>query len=83
MTQPPVLDGPPRWDESKQKWLSAYLSLRGSHDFRDLVCLDLLTNPHALSWWARDGNSLINASVSYRGQLVVVAVPKGSQWSLT
>lgn len=26
-----------RWDEGRQKWLSAYFVLRGSHDLRDLV----------------------------------------------
>lgn len=43
-----------RWDEGRQKWLSAYFVLRGSHDLRDLVCVDAATNGHAFAWWGSD-----------------------------
>ncbi len=68
-----------RWDEGRQKWLSAYFVLRGSHDLRDLVCVDAATNGHAFAWWGGDGRMLVNRSEPYAGALVVVAVPKGSQ----
>ena len=36
LTAPPVHDGPPRWNEGSQKWVSGYFVLRGSGDIRNL-----------------------------------------------
>jgi hypothetical protein len=72
-----------RWKESAQKWVAGYFVLRGQRDWRDLVCVDAATNGAAFAWWGRDGNMVVNGSISYRGALMVVGAPKGSQWSLT
>jgi hypothetical protein len=50
--------------------------LRGSRDLRDLVCVDVATNGHAFQWWVSDGNMVVNRSIAYRGDLIVVWVPK-------
>ena len=83
MTQAPVLDGDPRWDEGRRVWRSHYLVLRGQYDIRDLVSFDPMSTPGALCGGAPRGEVLINASIGYRGGLQIICVPRGSTWSLT
>ena len=72
---PPIYETP-RWNEGSRKWVAGYLELRGSNDHRDLICFDV-ANP------VINGNLAANHSLGYRGDLIVVAVPKASQWRLT
>jgi hypothetical protein len=82
MTTPPIHETP-RWNEGEQKWVAGYFVLRGRHDYRDLICFEPASNGHAMTWWGADGSMVINGSIGYRGDLIVVAVPRGSQWSIT
>ena len=56
--------------------------LRGSYALRDTVCVNPSTGG-AFSWWGDVGQMIINGSIGFRGQLIVVAVPRGSIWALT
>jgi hypothetical protein len=73
--------GPP--GEGRRRRGGAYLSLRGSRDVRDFVCALPQSNSGAFSWSGRVGSLFINRSEPYRGDLIVVAVPNGSQWQIT
>ena len=79
-TTAPVNDGPPRWSESQLKWLSGYFCLRSSGDVRDLICT---RDASTFFWVGPEMHLVINSSISYRGALEVVCVPRGSTWSLT
>jgi hypothetical protein len=79
MTQSGGFDGSPRFDEGKLIWVSGYFVLRGSLDIRDLICL----SPQSGGGGGPDGVMVANHSLGYRGELLVVAVPRGSTWSLT
>jgi hypothetical protein len=59
--------------------LSGYFVLRGNLDIRDLICL----SPQSGDGGGPDGVMVANHSLGYRGELLVVAVPRGSTWSLT
>jgi hypothetical protein len=74
MTQSGGFDGSPRFDEGKQIWISGYFVLRGSLDLRDLICVSPQSGG-AAAYWGGDGNMVVNGSIGYRGDLVVVAVP--------
>jgi hypothetical protein len=50
---------------------------------RDVYCLGPAVNGGAFSWAAATGQALVNGSLSYSDQLIVVAVSLGSVWSLT
>jgi hypothetical protein len=81
MTQGPAHETP-SLDEGKQKFTSGYFVLRGSRDWRDLVCVSpVCCGGHAE--WGLTGNMVVSGGIRYSGDLVVVAVPRGSQWSLT
>ncbi len=82
MTTPPVYEQP-SFDEGKQKFTAGYFVLRGSGDYRDAICIQPTTNAGWAQWWGDEARSLVNSSIAYRGQLTVVAVPRGSQWTLT
>ena len=79
MTQSGGFDGSPRFDEGKLIWVSGYFVLRGSLDIRDLICL----SPQSGGGGGPDGVMVANHGLGYRGDLLVVAVPRGSTWSLT
>ena len=76
MTTPPVDDGRPRWDEGKRIWVSGYFVVRGSLDIRDLVCVSPRSG--GVVW----GTVLQGGNLGYRGDLIAVAIPKGSEWLL-
>jgi hypothetical protein len=70
------------FDEGKQKFSSGYFVLRGSRDWRDLVCVSPVCGGYD-EWLGLTGNMVVSGGIRYSGDLVVVAVPGGSQWSLT
>ena len=74
----------PQWDPGRLCWKAGRFVLRGSRDFKDLVCIDTASG----AGWAghasdRFSNVLTNASIGYAGDLRVVCVQKGSVWTLT
>ena len=79
---PPVYEIPDG-DVSRQVWKNAYLTLKGSGDFQPIYC----NNPHQngqTPMWVGDTMILVsNKSLRYRGDLVVVSVPRGSVHTLT
>jgi hypothetical protein len=83
MTQGPS-DGrvPPDGNDGNGAWRSGYIQIRGSLDHRDLVCLSPASGAVS-SWNGPRGDVVLNRSLPYLGDLVIVAVPRGSQWSLT
>jgi hypothetical protein len=82
MVQGPVNETP-SFDEGKQKVTSGYFVLRGSRDWRDLVCVSPVSGGGYSERWGLTGNIVVSGGIRYSGDLVVVAVPRGSQWSLT
>jgi hypothetical protein len=91
MTTPPPVYETPSFDEGRQVWTAGYFVLRGSNDVRDIVSISPQTNGGAFCQTQHNpparsppnGSMLINASIGYRGDLIVVAVPKASVWNLT
>ena len=80
MSTPPVFETP-YWDAGAQNWVSGCFTLRGTGDCHDAVSISPQTNGGA---FCQPGAVMIHGgSVAYSGALVVVAVPKGSSWSLT
>lgn len=65
--------------QPNQIWTTGYFVLRGSLDVRDVFCASTQSSglPSNPKLW------LINSSIRYRGDLVVVAIPRGSEWSVT
>jgi hypothetical protein len=57
--------------------------LRGSNDYRDTVCINPASSGGFAQWKGPNANMVVNGSISYRGDLIVVAVSKGSSWSMT
>ena len=82
MTTPPPYETP-EWDEGRRVWKHGYFVLRGQHDLRDLICVQPAVCGHAFSWVGTVANILVDGNLPYRGGLIVVAVPKNSQWTLT
>jgi hypothetical protein len=82
-----MIQGPmnetPSFDEGKQKLTSGYFVLRGSRDWRDLVCVSPVNGGGYSEWWGLTGNMVVSGGIRYSGDLAVVAVPRASQWSLT
>ena len=80
-TQAPTRYEIPDWDPGRQCWKTARFVLRGSGDFRDLCCIDAQSD----GGWGGSGTGFVlgHASISYRGELEVRCVPKGSQWKVT
>lgn len=83
MTTPPARLEIPSWDPGRQRWVSAYLVLRGQHDIRDLVCCNPSIDAGSFQWWGSEGRLLTNSSLFYRGTLVIVCVPRGSVWAVS
>ena len=65
--------------EAKQQFTNGRLVLRGSRDFRNLMCIDTQSGGGANRGAE---NVLTSASIGYRGELMVVCVPKGSVWEI-
>jgi hypothetical protein len=74
---------PPAFSEAKQQWTNGRLVLRGSRDYRNLMCIDTQSDGYWASQYGNTASVLNNASVSYPGELTVVCVPKGSVWEIT
>jgi hypothetical protein len=83
MTAPPPVYETPSFDEGKQIWTAGYFVLRGSGDYRDTVCINPASGGGFAQWQKSNADMVVNRSISYRGGLIVVAVPKGSSWSVT
>ena len=67
-----------KWSQ-RQRALGSPAAARGSDDdARDLICLA----PQSASWLIR-GWPIVGGTMTYRGNLTVVCVPRGSQWSVT
>ena len=81
MIQGPVNETPSF--EGKQKLTSNYFVLRGSRDWCDLVCVSPVYGGGYAEWRGSTGNMVVSGSIRYSGDLAVVAVPRGTQWSLT
>jgi hypothetical protein len=74
MTAPPSVYETPDASAATQQFTSGYFTLRGSGDTQNLYCS--LTG-HLSKFL------IANHSLGYRGELVVMCVPRGSQWSIT
>jgi hypothetical protein len=72
----------PTFDEGQQIWTRGYFCLKRERDIRNLVCLDA-RNGGAFGGGSPYATMLANRSEAYRGQLTVVAVPKGSEWRIS
>lgn len=67
----------PQWDEGRMRWLTSYFVLKGTGDTRDIFSACPEQGGVFGGFW------LGNASLPYRGQLQVVACPKGSEWAVS
>jgi hypothetical protein len=77
LTTPPPVYETPEGDDGSGVWRSGYLQLRGSGDHKDLFC----ASP---SSWGYVSKLLVgNQSLPYRGDLRVLCVPRGSEFSVT
>jgi hypothetical protein len=74
---------PPSFSEAKQQFTTGRFVLRGSGEFRNFMCLDTQSDGGWASQYSSTASVLSNASVGYRGELMIVCVPKGSVWELT
>ena len=83
MTAPPPVYEVPSSDEGKQICTAGYFVLRGSGDNRDAVCITPAGGGGFAQWQKSNANMVVNRCIGYRGGLIVVAVPKGSSWSVT
>jgi hypothetical protein len=83
MTAPPPVYEVPSFDEGKQIWTAGYFVLRGSGDNRDAVCINPAGGGGFAQWQKSNANMVVNRCIGFRGGLIVVAVPKGSSWSVT
>ena len=82
MIQGPAKE-PPSFDGVKQKLASGHFVLRGSRDWCDLVCVSPVYGGGYAEWRGLTGNMVVSGGIRYSGDLAVVAVPRGTQWSLT
>jgi hypothetical protein len=83
MTAPPSPSyETPDASPSKQAFTSAYFTLRGSRDLRDLINVSPQSGG-AATYWGSDANMVSNGNLPYRGDLIVQCVPRGSTWTLT
>lgn len=72
----------PCFSESRQHWVSAYIQLRGSRDFRDLFCLCPSQSPAPPQSTSSRHSHVVNNSLPYVGDLQVRCLPKGSLWEI-
>jgi hypothetical protein len=54
-----------------------------SRDFRNLVCIDTQSDGGWASQYSNTASVLESASLGYRGELMIVCVPKGSVWEIS
>jgi hypothetical protein len=74
---------PPSFSEATQQFTNGRFVLRASGEFRNFVCIDAQGVGGWASHYSNVASVLENASVAYRGELVVVCVPKGSVWEIS
>jgi hypothetical protein len=74
---------PPSFSEATQQFTTGRFVLRATGEFRNFVCIDTQTDGYWASQYGNTASVLINASLGYRGELMIVCVPKGSVWELT
>jgi hypothetical protein len=74
---------PPAFSEAKQQWTAGRFVLRGSRDYRNLICIDTQSDGYWASQYAGTAEVLNNASVSYPGELQIICIPRGSVWEIT
>jgi hypothetical protein len=67
----------PEWNPGTQRWTRGYLQLRGSGDSQNIFC----ASPS--SWGFVSKTLVINQSLGYLGDLVVVCLPRGAVFELT
>jgi hypothetical protein len=73
----------PSFSEAKQQFTTGRFVLRGSGEFRNLVCIDAQGGGGWASHYGTTASVLTDASIGYRGELMIVCVPKLSIWELT
>jgi hypothetical protein len=74
-------NGLPRWSEGTQRWLLLPEPSRKPRPARSN--LSQPDEQRRVFVGGPEAHMLVNSSIGYRGQFVIVAVPKGSTWSLT
>jgi hypothetical protein len=72
----------PSFSEATRQFTTGRFVLRGSREFRNLMCLDTQSDGLWASQYSSTASVLINASMAYRGELMVVCVPRGSVWEI-
>jgi hypothetical protein len=78
VTAVPKVYETPNWDAGRLCWKTAYLQLRGSGDSQNIF---FCANPHQ---WGFVSKFLVsNQSLSYRGDLQIICVPRGAVFELT
>jgi hypothetical protein len=82
MTQPPTSIENPYYDEGERRWKAGYFQLRATGENYDHICFDPRSNGAAMSWAGGTGWLFTNRNVAYRGNLIALAIPRGSVWSL-
>lgn len=83
MTAPPPVHEVPSFDEGKQIWTAGYFVLRGSGDIATPSASTPRAAAASLNGRNRTPTMVVNRCIGYRGGLIVVAVPKGSSWTVT
>ena len=83
MTTPPLVHEVLDYDPATQQFTSGYFTLKGEGDLRNLINVQPATTAGAFSWIGNVAHMAINSSIQYRGELVIVGVPRGSTWRLT
>jgi hypothetical protein len=73
----------PSFSEATQQFTTGRFVLRGSGEFRNLCCIDAQGGGGWASHYGDTASVWSNASVGYRGELMVVCVPRGSIWELS
>ena len=74
---------PPSFSEATQQFTNGRFVLRASGEFRNFVCIDAQGVGGWASHYGTTASVLESASIGYRGELVVVCVPKGSVWEIS
>ena len=74
---------PVGFSEAKQQFTNGRFVLRASGEFRNLMCIDTQSDGGWASQYSSTAGVLTNASIGYRGELMVVCVPKGSVWEIS
>jgi hypothetical protein len=83
MTAPLPVYEVPSFDEGKQILDRRVFRSERKRRYRDTVGTNPASGGGFAQWQKSNADMVVNRSISYRGGLIVVAVPKGSSWSLT